>query len=96
MVRYRRRPWTDEDNAKLKSIAGTKRTELIAAELRRTANAVVGQAAKLKVSLATRPRRSTPKYAEADLQHQLHLRRESGARRLAGATYARGGSERST
>ena len=64
----RRRPWTDEDNAQLRSLAGTKRPALIAAELRRTTSAVVVQASKLKVSLNMRPRRSSRKYAEVDSQ----------------------------
>ena len=67
MAGDRRRPWTDEDNAKLRSLAGTKRPEIIAAELGRSAGAVVIQAAKLKVSLATRLRRSSRKNAEADM-----------------------------
>lgn len=63
-----RRPWTDEDIAKLRSMAGTKRPEGIAVQLGRTTSAVVAQATKLKVSLATRGRTSSRKYAEADLQ----------------------------
>ena len=48
------RPWTEEDNTKLKSLAGKMPTARIAAELGRSPSATVVQASKLKVSLSTR------------------------------------------
>ena len=45
-------PWTEDDNAKLKSLAGTKSSAEVAAELGRTEGAVMVQASKLKVSMA--------------------------------------------
>jgi len=45
-------PWTEDDNAKLKSLAGTKSPAEVAAELGRTEGAVMVQASKLKVSMA--------------------------------------------
>ena len=48
------RPWTEEDNAKLKNLAGKMPTGRIAAELGRSPGATVVQASKLKVSLSTR------------------------------------------
>ena len=50
-------PWTEDDNAKLKSLAGTKSSAEVAAELGRTEGAVVMQASKLKVSLAYKSQR---------------------------------------
>ena len=52
----KRRKWTDEDNAKIRSFAGTKTAASIAAELGRSTGAVVVQASKLKVSLRTKHR----------------------------------------
>jgi hypothetical protein len=43
-----RNPWTDEDNAKLKSLAGKVPASTIAGELGRTKAALVVQASKLK------------------------------------------------
>jgi len=47
-----RRPWTEDDNAKLRSLAGTMPIDAVAAELGRTRSAVVVQASKLSVSVA--------------------------------------------
>ena len=54
------RPWTEEDNAKLKSLAGKMPTGRIAAELGRSPGATVVQACKLKVSLRTRRHTERP------------------------------------
>jgi hypothetical protein len=51
------RPWTEDDNAKLRSLAGTKPVDDVAAELGRTAGAVVVQASKLRVSVAHKRQR---------------------------------------
>ena len=48
-----RNPWTDEDNATLKSLAGKLPAIKIAEQLGRTKGAVVLQASKLKISLRT-------------------------------------------
>jgi hypothetical protein len=48
-----RNSWTDEDNAKLKSLAGKIQVAMIAGQLGRTKAAVVVQASKLKFSLRT-------------------------------------------
>jgi hypothetical protein len=48
-----RNPWTEEDNAKLKSLAGKIPASQIAGQLGRTKGAVVVQASKLKLSLRT-------------------------------------------
>jgi hypothetical protein len=48
------RPWTEEDNMKLTSLAGKMPTAQIAAKLGRSPGATVMQASKLKVSLSTR------------------------------------------
>jgi len=45
------RPWTEADNAKLKSLAGIIHTKEIAAHLGRSVGATVVQASKLKLSL---------------------------------------------
>ena len=50
-----RRPWTEEEIAKLKSMAGKLALSQIAAELGRTPGATAVEASKLKVSLRTRP-----------------------------------------
>ncbi len=47
-----RRPWTDDDNAKLRSLAGTKPAAAVAAELGRTEGSVIAQASKLRLSMA--------------------------------------------
>lgn len=49
--------WTEEDNAKLMSLAGTMPPAEVAAKLERTIGATVVQASKLKVSLAYNRRR---------------------------------------
>ena len=49
-----RRPWSEDDVAKLKSLAGRRPAKEIAAELGRTAGATVVEASKLKISLDTR------------------------------------------
>jgi hypothetical protein len=51
-----RRPWSEDDVAKLKSMAGRRPAKEIAAELGRTAGATVVEASKLKISLNTRRR----------------------------------------
>jgi hypothetical protein len=53
----KRQLWTEDDNAKLKRLAGTKSPADVAAEMGRTEAAVVRQASKLKVSLAYRNQR---------------------------------------
>ena len=54
----KRQLWTEDENAKLRSLAGSKPLADVAAELGRTEGAVMVQASKLKVSLAyKRPRR---------------------------------------
>jgi hypothetical protein len=57
-----RRRWTEDDRARLKSLAGTKSVEAVAAELGRTAGAVVVQASKLKVSTAHKKQRRASFY----------------------------------
>ena len=58
--------WTEDDNAKLRSLAGTKPLEDVAAELGRTPGALVVQASKLGVSLAFKNhRRATFHYPNA-------------------------------
>ena len=56
------RRWTEDDNTKLKSLAGTKSVEAVAVELGRTAGAVVVQASKLKVSTAHKKQRRASFY----------------------------------
>ena len=57
-----RRPWSEDDVAKLRSMAGRLPTNEIAAELGRSPQATMVEASKLKISLSTRPARaaSTP------------------------------------
>jgi hypothetical protein len=50
-----RRPWSENDIAKLKSMAGRLPAKEIAAELGRSSGATVVEASKLKVSLSMRP-----------------------------------------
>jgi hypothetical protein len=52
-----RRSWTEDDNAKLRGLAGTMPVEDVAAELGRTPSAVVVQASKLSVSVAYKRQR---------------------------------------
>jgi hypothetical protein len=54
--------WTEDDNAKLKSLVGTKPVDAIAAELGRSPGAVQIQASKLKVSLAYKKQRRASFY----------------------------------
>lgn len=58
-----RRPWTEEDIAKLKSMAGKLALKDIAKQLGRTAGATAVEASKLKVSRTRtyfgRPRRAS-------------------------------------
>lgn len=51
-----RRPWSEDDIAKLKNLAGTHPVIEIAAKLRRSPAAIATEASKLRVSLRTRPR----------------------------------------
>ena len=51
-----RRLWSEEDIAKLESMAGAHPVIEIAAKLRRSPAAVAVEASKLEVSLRTRPR----------------------------------------
>ena len=53
----KRQLWTEDDNAKLKRLAGTKSPADVAAEMGRTEAAVVRQASKLKISLAYKNQR---------------------------------------
>jgi len=55
-----RRPWSEDDVAKLKSLAGRRPAKEIAAELGRTAGATVVEASKLKISLNPRRRLGRP------------------------------------
>jgi hypothetical protein len=50
-----RRPWSEDDVAKLRSMAGRLPAKEIAAELGRTPQATMVEASKLKISLSTRP-----------------------------------------
>ena len=52
------RPWTEDDNAKLRSLAGTKPVEAVAAELGRSPGATTVQASKLRLSMAQKKRAS--------------------------------------
>jgi hypothetical protein len=58
MAAAKRRPWTEADNAKLKSLAGTKKAHAVAKNLERTLGAAIMQASKLKVSMSRRQFRS--------------------------------------
>jgi hypothetical protein len=55
-----RRPWSEDDIAKLKSMAGRLPAKEIAAELGRSSGATVVEASKLKISLSTRPDMARP------------------------------------
>ena len=54
MATHHGRPWTEEDNAKLRSLAGSKKAHAVALELGRTLGAVIQQAGKLRVSMSRR------------------------------------------
>ena len=53
----KRQLWTEDENAKLKRLAGTMSPADVAAEMGRTEGAVMVQASKLKVSLASKNQR---------------------------------------
>ena len=53
----KRQLWTEDENAKLKRLAGTMSPADVAAEMGRTEGAVMVQASKLKVSLAFKKQR---------------------------------------
>ena len=68
----KRNPWTEEDNATLKSLAGKMRASKIAGQLGRTKDAVVLQASKLKISLRTehhitRPSKKAGRFADVNI-----------------------------
>ena len=54
------RRWSEDDIAKLKSLAGRLPAKEIAAELGRSPQATVLEASKLKISLSTRPSMAGP------------------------------------
>jgi hypothetical protein len=58
VLRMPRRPWSEDDVAKLRSMAGRLTTKEIAAELGRTPQATMVEASKLKISLSTRPNKA--------------------------------------
>jgi len=55
-----RRPWSEDDIAKLRSMAGRFPAREIATELGRSPGAVVVEASKLKISLAWRSGTARP------------------------------------
>ena len=59
-----RREWTNDDIAKLKSMAGKVRAEVIAAELGRTVGSTAVKAHELRISLRYLPK-GTPKNPDA-------------------------------
>ena len=61
-----KRPWSEDDIAKLKSMAGKFPTKEIAAELGRSVGATLVEASKLKVSLRTRPHIDRPRRVSVD------------------------------
>ena len=61
-----RRVWTEDDIAKLKSMAGKLALREIATELGRTPGATAVEASKLKVSLRTRPYFGGPRRANGE------------------------------
>jgi hypothetical protein len=66
------RPWSEDDVAKLRSMAGRLPTKEIAAELGRTPQATMMEASKLKISLSTRP----DKAGTASIQNGYLARRD--------------------
>ena len=58
VLRMARRPWSEDEIAKLRSMAGRFPCRKIATELGRSPGAVTVEASKLKISLSTRS--STP------------------------------------
>ena len=61
-----KRPWSEDDIAKLKSMAGKFPTKEFAAELGRSVGATLVEASKLKVSLRTRPHINGPRRVSVD------------------------------
>jgi hypothetical protein len=61
-----RRVWTEDDIAKLKSMAGRFTLSEIAAELGRTKGATAIAASKLKIPLRTRPSFDVPRQTAKD------------------------------
>jgi hypothetical protein len=55
-----RRPWTANDVAKLRELAGKRTAKEIGVDLGRTAGAVAVEASKLKISLSTSRRPGRP------------------------------------
>jgi len=55
-----RRPWSEDEIAKLKSMAGRFSSGQIATELGRTPGAIMVEASKLKISLSTRSIKPRP------------------------------------
>ena len=70
------RPWTEEDNTKLTSLAGKMPTAQIAAELGRSPGATVMQASKLKVSLSTRQHARRLPRSGVDAAQQAALKKD--------------------
>jgi hypothetical protein len=60
--------WTEDKNAELRSLAGTKSPAEVAAELGRSVGAVMVQASKLKVSMAHKRPRTLAVSRAADVQ----------------------------
>jgi hypothetical protein len=56
-----RRPWSENDIAKLKGLAGKLPAKKIASQLGRTEGATLVEASKLKISLRTRPQLGGPR-----------------------------------
>jgi hypothetical protein len=74
------RPWTEEDNTKLKSLAGKMPTARIAAELGRSPGATVVQASKLKVSLSRRRHAGRLPRSDVDAAQPSSVNRPAGSR----------------
>ena len=67
MPNRRLKHWTEDDIAKLKSLAGKLSTSEIAAELGRSLGATAVEASKLKISL----RRGYPRTTEGDVERDM-------------------------
>jgi len=70
-----KRPWTDDDVAKLRDLAGKMPTREIAREIGRTEAGVAMEASKLKISLSTERRvgrRPNQALAQEDSPPRLH------------------------
>jgi hypothetical protein len=83
-----RRPWTANDVAKLRELAGKRTAKEIGEDMGRTEGAVAVEASKLKISLSTsrRPGRP-PTYSQRGagrgfLRTRMGRRFTSGARRI--------------